>query len=66
MSVSIQETVAVTIKDDPDLVGAFMSWCIEYEVFKLSGGGNLRHFTGTSPAADALAINKFFKDWKNK
>lgn len=66
MSVSIEETVSVTIEKDPALVTAFMAWCIEYEVYKLSGGGSLRHFTGIYPAYDKLAIEKFFQDWKSK
>lgn len=66
MSVSIEETVSVTIQKDPALVTAFMAWCIEYEVYKLAGGGTRRHYTGTYPGADKLAIEKFFQDWKKK
>jgi hypothetical protein len=67
MSVKIIDAVYVRIKDDHDLVVAFLDWTLTNQVFPIRGTGGYSgrggygylHETKHKPA-----IDKFFKDYK--
>lgn len=65
MTVSIERTVLVTVKNDPELVLAFLEWGLANRVYSIKSGGGHTYLSSTFDAEDGPKIEKFFRDWKN-
>lgn len=67
MSVKIIPSVAVVIKDDHDLVCAFLDWALKNRVWSLRETGGSTGLGGHSacyPAEHSARITKFFRAYK--
>lgn len=67
MSVKLIPSVVVVVKDDHDLVCAFMDWALKnriYSVREAGGGSGLGSMSGVYPAEHSARITKFFRTQK--
>lgn len=69
MSVKIIPSVAVVIKDDHDLVCAFLDWALKNRVWSLretGGGTGLGGHSACYAAEHSARITKFFRTYKQQ
>ncbi len=67
MSVKLIPSVVVVVKDDHDLVCAFMDWALKnrvYSVREAGGGSGLGSMSSVYPAEHSARITKFFRAQK--